>query len=410
MAGRQEQSIARMAQRIAADPTASTVRRPCAGSDTDFDLHYVRTGPRTDRPILVFPGGPGLASFVPYTSFRADATKRGLDLIMIEHRGVGLSREDHAGRPLPPSALTIHQVLDDAAAVLDACGVDQAIVYGTSYGSYLAQAFGVRHSPRVAGMVLDSTLMGADFGEPARDELRRHYGDGSQTGTTDIARLLRSLIESSTVAVDETGVVLQTVHEFAGPSAVRELLRLRADGRARRAWDWIEGLGRTETTEISRYIMEFDLVGVIAFRELGYAPRPDGLPLDPGLNFARLAENFPPFASEPYDLVEELPHFTWPTAVISGDRDIRTPRAVARRAVDLLPDAVLVPLAAQGHSALDTHRLAALHVAHALVEGTHGRLPVLAPRIGALPRKGASRFLGPILRARLLGERLLPRA
>lgn len=121
-----------------------------------------------------------------------------------------------------------------------------------------------------------------------------------------------------------------------------------------------------------------------------------------------MAENFSPFAGEPYSLPDELARFSWPTAVISGDRDVRTPRAVAERTVDLLPDAVLVPLPEQGHSALDTHRLAALHVAHAMVEGTHDRLPRLAPRISALQRKGPSRLLSSILRGRLLAERLLP--
>lgn len=408
MAGVQKQSVAAMAQRMASDPSASTLRRSIEGSDTTFDLHYIRTGPCTDRPVLVFPGGPGLASFVPYAVLRSDASKRDLDMIMIEHRGVGLSREDNAGDPLPATAMTIDQTVDDAAAVLDACGVRQAVIYGTSYGSYLAQAFGARHPDRVAGMVLDSTILSADFGEPARAELRRHYADGSATGTMDVAAALRSLLERSVVTPEETGTVLQTVHEFAGPDAVRDLLGLLSQRKARRTWDWVRGLGSAETTKINRFVMEFDLTGVIAFQELGYAPRPDGLPLDPGLMFGDMAEDFPPFVGEPYSLPDELPRFSWPTAVISGDRDIRTPRAIARRAVDLLPDAVMVPLKEQGHSALDTHRLAALHVAHAVVEGTHDRLPGLASRIGALPRKGPSRLLGPILRGRLLAERLLP--
>lgn len=403
-----EQGLERVARRIADDPAASTTRRPVDDSDNLLDLHYIRTGPRSERPVLVFPGGPGLATFIPYTSLRSDATKRGLDMIMIEHRGVGLSRNDNAGQALPASAMTINHVIDDAAAVLDSCGIDQAVIYGTSYGSYLAQAFGARHPGRVAGMVLDSTILSADFGEPARDELRRHYADGSETGTEDVARLLRSLIDTAVIAPEESGVVLQTVHEFAGPEGVRDLVQLRAGGRGRRTWEWIKGLGTAEMAEINRFVMEFDLAGVIAFRELGYAPHPDGLPLDPGLNFVGMADRFPPYAGEPYSLPDELPRFTWPTAVISGDRDVRTPRAVAKRAVDLLPDGVLVPLQEQGHSALDTHRLAALHVAHALVEGTHDRLPRLAPRISALPRKGASSILGPVLRARLLAERFLP--
>ncbi|MCW3159579.1 alpha/beta fold hydrolase [Micropruina sonneratiae] len=107
---------------------------------TRFSLAYTRTGAPSDRPILVFPGGPGLASVVPYAALRRRAMKMGLDVIMMEHRGVGLSRTDENGTDLPRSSITIRHVLDDAAAVLDAENVEQVIVYGSSYGSYLAQA------------------------------------------------------------------------------------------------------------------------------------------------------------------------------------------------------------------------------------------------------------------------------
>ncbi|TWF94376.1 hypothetical protein [Saccharopolyspora dendranthemae] len=92
--------------------------------------------------------------------------------------------------------------------------------------------------------------------------------------------------------------------------------------------------------------------------------------------------------------------------MISGERDLRTPRVIAERLVDLLPDAVLVPLTGMGHSALDTHRLAGLHVAHAVTEGTHAALPDRADRLATLPRRGASRVLGNLITARLTAERI----
>lgn len=94
-----------------------------------------------------------------YRSLRSAAATRNLDLIMVEHRGVGLSRQDPNGTDLPPEALTVDQVVADLAAVLDDCGVDRAVVYGSSYGTYLAQGLGVRHPDRVAGMVLDSPIL-----------------------------------------------------------------------------------------------------------------------------------------------------------------------------------------------------------------------------------------------------------
>ena len=54
------------------------------------------------------------------------------------------------------------------------------------------------------------------------------------------------------------------------------------------------------------------------------------------------------FEDEPYDLAAEMPNFGWPTAVISGGRDLITPLAVAERVASLLPDAALLKLAHHG--------------------------------------------------------------
>jgi proline iminopeptidase len=144
------------ARRLAGPPYGHRVRRPVTPDGTgEFDLTYLRTGPRGGMPVLVIPGGPGIASVLPYRGLRRLAAARGLDVIMVEHRGVGLSRHD-----LPLAAVTIEQVVADLAAVLDHAGVGRALVYGTSYGAYLAQGFGLRHPDRVAGMVLDSPLLG----------------------------------------------------------------------------------------------------------------------------------------------------------------------------------------------------------------------------------------------------------
>ncbi|MGP4014814.1 alpha/beta fold hydrolase [Saccharopolyspora sp. 5N708] len=399
----------RLRAKLAAQPGMRTVRRPVTPDGRrEFDLSYIRCGPRTDHPVLVIPGGPGLASVCPYQSLRANAIARNLDVLMVEHRGVGLSREDADGVDLPPSALTVDQVVADLAAVLDDCGVRRAVVYGSSYGSYLAQGFGARHPERVAGMVLDSPMLTAQDGQTARTNLRRLFWQGAEPHTAAVARKLRALVRDGVVPTEETGTAVQVVYEFGGIQHLERLLDLLGSGRGRRTWNWLAGLGVQEIGQVHRFTMEHDLVGVISFRELGYQPDPDGLALDPNLVFLAPSEAFPPFEGEPYDLPAELPRFDWPTAVISGDRDLRTPRPIAERIVDLLPDAVLVPLADLGHSALDTHQLAALHVTHAVANRTHRRLPQLAERIGALPRRGTSRLLGTLLGARLATEGLLP--
>ncbi|MGA6166260.1 alpha/beta fold hydrolase [Amycolatopsis magusensis] len=376
--------------RVAAMPGVRRLRRP-VGDGRSFDLHYVRAGPPGDCPLLIIPGGPGLASVLPYHHLRKDAAARGLDVVMVEHRGVGLSRTDDDGTDLPFSALTVEQVVDDLAAVLDDCGVRRAVVYGSSYGTYLAQGLGVRHPGRVQSMVLDSPMLSAHDDHAQRTALRELYLDGPLAG----------LIESGVVAAEETGQVLQVVHEFGGSRQVDRLLRLMASGRGDRVWRWLIGLGELETAQIKRFVMEFDLVGVIAFAELGFAPKPDGRPLDVNLYFGDLAAAYPPFRGEPFDLTNALRRFHWPVAVLSGDHDIRTPRAIAQRVAALAPDGVLVPLTGTGHSALDTHRLAALTTARIVVGGRHRELPRLAPRLADLPRRGPGKVLSSLLTARL---------
>ena len=147
-------------RKLAALPGVRAVRRPVsAGSDEEFDLYYVRNGRKSAHPVVVIPGGPGAASVALYRGFRRHAAAAGMDVIMVEHRGVGLSRHDDAGADLPPQALTVDQVVDDVIAVLDDAQVQRATVYGTSYGTYIAAGVGVRHPERVHAMILDSPLL-----------------------------------------------------------------------------------------------------------------------------------------------------------------------------------------------------------------------------------------------------------
>lgn len=385
------------------------MRRPVTpDGSAEFDLTYLRTGPPGGVPVLVVPGGPGMASVVPYRGLRRLAAARGLDVIMVEHRGIGLSRRDDAGRDLPLAAVTIEQVVADLAAVLDAAGVDRALVYGTSYGSYLAQGFGLRYPDRVAGMVLDSPLLGPRDLTVQRAHLRTLLWEGATPETARPAALLRALVEDGIVAPERTGAVAPLVYEFAGPQVLARLLTGMREGRTR-AWEWCERAGAREIEGSGTpFLLETDLVAGISHGELHYGAPPDGLPLDPQVLHAAGAASKPRFTGEPYDLPAALPAFDWPTAVVSGGRDVRTPRPVAERVVELLPDAVLVPLPDLGHSALDTHPLAALHVAHAVAEGAHRRLPGLAPRIAALPRRALSGHLGSIIAAGLALERWAP--
>ncbi|MDT5401691.1 MAG: proline iminopeptidase, partial [Mycobacterium sp.] len=125
----------RAQDKLAALPGVRPVRRPLGGGNGgEFDLFYVRSGRKSAIPLVIIPGGPGAASIALYRGLRRRAAADGLDVIMVEHRGVGMSRHDDAGADLPAETLTIEQAVDDVAAVLDDAQVAKAVIYGTSYG------------------------------------------------------------------------------------------------------------------------------------------------------------------------------------------------------------------------------------------------------------------------------------
>lgn len=337
------------------------IRRPIRrGSDEEFDLYYVRTGRKSAHPLVVIPGGPGAASIALYRSLRRHAAIDGLDVIMVEHRGVGLSRHDDAGHDLPPEALCVDMVVDDVAAVLDDARVDQAVVYGASYGTYLAAGLGVRHPARIHTMVLDSPLLSADDINEVRAQIRRVLWEGVTPEDADLAAKVRRLVSDG--VLDPTAVLRAAdMYGIAGPEVLRRQLDLLLAGHD---WLWAAvGLGtRLLLERQTPYHHEPDLVERIAYRELNYGAVPDGEPLDPAVAFRQIATGDVDFIAEPYDLVSAMPGFSWPTAVISGGRDLTTPPAVARRVAELIPDSVLVELPTAGHSILDTREQAALQV------------------------------------------------
>ncbi|MBC3193149.1 alpha/beta hydrolase [Pseudonocardia sp. C8] len=385
------------------------VERPLDGGRT-LPLAWVRARGGDRTPIVAIPGGPGLASVLPYRGLRTAAARRGLDLIMVEHRGIGLSRRDTAGADLRAGDVTTTAAADDLAAVLDANGVRRAVVYGTSYGSYLAQVFGARHPDRVAAMVLDSPCLDRGDVAEVRAHLRARYWEGrsADPAVRRCAEHVRALAAAGADPRELTEVV-QHVAEFAGPVPLERLLAARRRGAGGRAWSRIARIGRAEVAGAGRpMVYEPDLVRPIGQVEMGYAAEPDGGVLDPQRIFARAPAVTGDRRVPPYDLAVELPRFTWPVAVVSGERDLRTPRPVAARIAGLAPDGVLVGLDGLGHSALDTHPVAALNVAHVVEAGGHAALPGLAPRLTALPRRGASWLLGPLLAAAIRVDTLLP--
>ncbi|MFY2860395.1 alpha/beta fold hydrolase [Mycobacterium sp. THU-M104] len=372
-------------------PGVRPVRRPVSpGSDEEFDLYYVRAGRKSTHPLVIIPGGPGVASVLMYQGFRRRAAAAGLDVIMIEHRGVGMSRHDDSGADLPPEAITVEQVVDDVAGVLEDARVHSAVLYGASYGTYVAAGVGVRHPGRVRAMVLDSPLLSRHDIALVRDAVRGLLLGGDGPETAALAPKMRTLVEAG-VMTASGGDVAAWMYGYGGPALLDRQLDLLLDGRML-LW---RALLRS-TAILNRkvpYRFEADLVSRIAFRELDYAAEPDGLPLDPAVALRETLTPTTVFEVEPFDLVAEMPKFAWPTVLISGDRDLITPPTVAERIASLIPDAALLRLPTMAHSALDFREPAALSVAAAVWRGKADSLVGRARELDALPPRTGVRLL-----------------
>ncbi len=394
--------------KLAALPGVRALRRPVSpGGSDEFDLYYVRTGPKTAYPLVVIPGGPGAASIALYRGARKRAAAAGLDVIMVEHRGIGMSRHDDAGADLPPEALTIDQVVDDMAAVLDDANVEKAIPYGTSYGAYLAAGLGVRHPRRVQAMILDSPVLSADDITEVRNAIRTVLWDGTDSETAELAPKVRRLVDQG-VLTPAAGQLAGAVYGFGGPALLNRQLDLLLRGR-RGLWTVLDGLARILIARKAPYRNEPDLVGRIGFRELNYGDVPDGKPLDPAVAYREFSSDTVEFESEPYDLVAEMPKFSWPTVVVSGGRDLTTPPAIADKIAALVPQSTLVRLPTAGHSVLDAREPAARQIAKAVCDGETDALSGRADALDALPASPPIRLMTAAIGAAASVESVVPR-
>ncbi|MEA5154986.1 alpha/beta hydrolase [Raineyella sp.] len=374
-----------------------TVRRPASMDTPEFDLAYVRAHRGAGVPVVIIPGGPGLGSVRVYGGLRRSAPD--LDIVMVEHRGVGYSRRDLTGAELPASAMTVAAAVDDIAAVLDAEHIDRAVIVGSSYGTYLAQGFGVRHPERVVAMVLDSTLLSAQDHDAVRAHARRLLWEGERGPTAAAARRIRRLVEKEGADPLPLGATSAFLYEFGGVPRLERYLEQRARHRTGLV-DRTFRVARTHGTARSvPYVMEFGLVGNLATRELQYAPAPDGLIFDPAYATAGLLARFPAFEKEPFDLPAALPRFDWPVVVLTGERDLTTPPSVAKRTAALARRSRFVRVPGIGHSVLDSHPEALLAAIRALLRGE----PI---SLGGLRRRGLTRHLAPAIGGLLAVDRL----
>jgi proline iminopeptidase len=130
------------------------------------DLHRAEIG--TGTTMLLMHGGLGLDH--TYLRGAHDQLSSNIKRVYYDHRGNGRS-----ARGIGTAEHVNWQ--DDAAALLDLLGERRAVIYGHSYGAWLALGFALRYPERVAGLVLCGVSAAFDYLPSVLEYVRR--GDPS---------------------------------------------------------------------------------------------------------------------------------------------------------------------------------------------------------------------------------------
>jgi len=380
--------------------------------------------------VLALAGGPGQAA-LGLGEFIAKALAPALtarDLLIFDQRGTGASGPlscaalnsfsasasqafEHCALQLGPArgAYTTQESVADIEAIRQAAGYEKLVLYGTSYGTKVAEQYAERYPQHVEALVLDSVVppdgpepfsiptfqaIGAVLGElcskgactaitpnPLADiaslaaRLRKHPASGSVYDGSG-HRHTATLAEPGLLGILEAGDLNPALRALL-PAAVRSALRNDPDPLLRLQL-LAEGLipnrpGGQPSEENSDQIDEALFVtttceeapfpwqrsGAPATRlaeargALSALPGSDFYPFDAPTAFE--SSLIPacagwPDASAASVVPGALPDV--PALILSGAQDLRTPTSGARRVAALIPDAQLLVVPFTGHSVI----------------------------------------------------------
>ncbi|HEY8303750.1 MAG TPA: alpha/beta hydrolase, partial [Solirubrobacteraceae bacterium] len=389
--------------------------------------HLAPVGQSKDA-VIALAGGPGQAA-IPFVSQFGTVLGPILstrDLIVFDQRGTGLSHPlscaafEHVKSALSPTAVgicggqigstrgfyTTADTVADIEAIRQAAGYEKLVLYGTSYGTKVAERYAQAYPNRVEALVLDSVV--PPNGPEAFDHttfaavrrvLRQLCSRGACAHITrdpvgDLTRLVRRMgarslrgrvidgdgkAQAALVSSNDLLSILMegdfdSVLRAEFPAAVRSAVRGDNAALARLATRAEGGEGAEEGEEGLKEGFDVPLYfsticdetvfpwnravnGAKRFREALEALRAQGAgPFAPFTTSNALAlSDVPDCAGWPLTggpEANDAPLPDVPTLILSGADDLRTPTANARAVAARIPDANLLVVPDTGHSVL----------------------------------------------------------
>ena len=149
-----------------------------------------------ERPtVVLLHGGPGY----DHSYFKPDFGRLSqvAQVVYLDMRGYGRSAQDD------PAKWSLEVWADDVRAFCDTLGIGRPVVFGHSFGGYVAIVYGGRHPGHAGGLVLQSTTARFDLarvaegfrragGDEVAEIARREFG-GDPTVTDEEWALVRPL-------------------------------------------------------------------------------------------------------------------------------------------------------------------------------------------------------------------------
>jgi len=131
----------------------------------------------------------------------------GRHVIRYDNRDTGRSVQ----YPLAKPGYTMVELVEDAAGILDALGIDRGHIVGQSMGGAIAQQLALRHPDRLASLTLVATTAGGDDLPNQTAALAGHFSSVTEPDWTDRSAVIEYLVAdfrayAGSLPFDEAGI------------------------------------------------------------------------------------------------------------------------------------------------------------------------------------------------------------